>query len=256
MQNMQGASQDRGKILADSIHNWWRDAGVDYLCQDQPANWLTVLDAPRLMPSIPAGEILHSPSPKPFVASSPVWPDEFASLQKAIATDPSMPGSGYGPTRAVPVGIAQADLMILTDFPEPEDFLAGELGHGAAGQLLQAMLSACGYSVGEVHLAALAYSRPASGALPKQEANLLANFARHQIKTVQPKRLLLLGTAVSEIILGKELMEARSNLPDFNQEGRNLGAVATFHPRTLLARPILKAQAWKDLQRIVKRDIV
>ena len=167
-----------------------------------------------------------------------------------------MPGNSYGPARAMPVGIAQADLMVLTDFPESEDIIAGELGHGAVGKLLQAMLSACGYSTGEVHLAALAHCRPASGALPKQDANLLADFARHQIKIVQPKRMLLLGTAVSEILLGKELMDARSNLPDFNQDGRNLTSVATFHPRTLLARPILKAQAWKDLQRIVKRDIV
>lgn len=253
---MQVAPQDRGKILADSIHSWWRDVGVDYLCQDEPTNWLADTDEPRTMPQVAAVNIPQAPAFAPSPAPNSIWPAEYDALQKAIATDPSMPGNGYGPTRALPVGIVQADLLVLTDFPESEDIIAGELGHGTVGMLLHAMLSACGYSTGEVHLAALAHSRPASGALPKQDAGLLADFARHQIKIAQPKRMLLLGTAVSEVLLGMELMEARSNLPDFNQDGRNLTAVATFHPRTLLARPILKAQAWKDLQRIVKRDIV
>ncbi len=253
---MQVAPQDRGKILADSIHSWWRDAGVDYLCQDEPTNWLADTDEPRPIPPVAAPNIPQAPASMPAAAPITVWPAEYDALQNAIATDPSMPGNGYGPARAMPVGILQADLMVLTDFPESEDIMAGELGRGAVGKLLHAMLSACGYTTGQVHMAALAHSRPASGALPKQDTNLLADFARHQIKIAQPKRMLLLGTAVSEILLGKELMEARSNLPDFNQDGRILTSVATFHPRTLLARPILKAQAWKDLQRIVKRDIV
>jgi DNA polymerase len=71
---------------------------------------------------------------------------------------------------------------------------------------------------------------------------------------VRPQRLLLLGTAVSTALTGQELMAARAGLPDFNQDGRTMATVATFHPRTLLARPILKAQAWQDLQAIVKKD--
>lgn len=43
-------------------------------------------------------------------------------------------------------------------------------------------------------------------------------------------------------------MDARGRLHDFNHDGGKLAAVATYHPRTLIARPALKAQAWQDLQ--------
>ena len=35
--------------------------------------------------------------------------------------------------------------------------------------------------------------------------------------------------------------------------GRNIAALTTFHPRTLIARPAMKAQAWRDLQMFAKR---
>jgi uracil-DNA glycosylase len=49
-------------------------------------------------------------------------------------------------------------------------------------------------------------------------------------------------------------MAARQNLAKINHKDRKMAAVATFHPRTLLARPMLKAQAWKDLQMLLRSD--
>ena len=251
---MQVAPQDRVKILAESIVNWWRDAGVDYLCAETPTNWL---DEPAPPPIKTLDPVRRPSSPSAPTAAQPIiteWPMDFASLQTAIAGDTSLPGNNYGPTRAVPRAVHAPDLMVLVDFPEEEDLQAGSLGSGPVGALLHAMVKACGYAEAKVYIGALAHSRPASGALSPSDLPLLANFARHQIKVSQPKRLLFLGSTVSEALLGQELMSARTNLPDFNQDGGILTAVATFHPRTLLARPVLKAQAWRDLQRIVLKD--
>ncbi len=251
---MQAAPQDRGKILADSILGWWRDAGVDYLCGETTTNWL---DEPA-PPPIKAEAAVRRPASTPIasIAAMPVrkdWPTDFETLQSVIDSDASFPGNGYSPARATTHAVQAPELMIFVDFPEEADLAAGKLGHGPVGQSLQAMLKACGYAAQNVHLAALAHSRPASGALPPQDMPVLGDFARHQIKVTKPGKLLLLGSSVSEALLGQELMSARTNLPDFNQDGGILTAVATFHPRTLLARPVLKAQAWKDLQRIVQK---
>ncbi len=251
---MQVAPQDRGKILADSILSWWRDAGVEYLCADQTVNWLE--EQPQSRP------VLEEPNRPVAISKSPIevpapartdWPCEFSALITAIASAPLLPGNSYSPARAAPLAVNNAALMVIVDFPEEEDLQTGTLGHGPVGKLLHAMLKACGFAPDEVHIAALAHSRPASSALPQQDIPLLAKFAQHQIKVAAPERLLLLGTAVSEALIGKELMEARGFLPDFNQDGGNLPTVVTFHPRTLLARPVLKGQAWKDLQRIVRK---
>ena len=255
MQNMQAAPLDRGKILADSIHSWWRDAGVAYLCGDETTNWLAM---PAAQPERVEPPVRRpSANPSAPVAAPPVrtdWPADFEGMQAAIGGDATLPGNGYSPGRAAPQGMASAALMVLVDFPEEEDLRAESFGNGPVGRLLQAMLAACGYAPQELYLGALAHSRPASGALPGADMALLADFARYQIKVAQPARLLCLGSAVSEAVLGQELMQARANLPDFNQDGGILTVVATFHPRTLLARPVLKAQAWKDLQRIVRKD--
>lgn len=254
MQNMQVAPQDRGKILADSIIGWWHDAGVDYLCGETTTNWLEEPAATQTRTEAPPKRASAEAAPRAKHVSKTDWPSGFEALQLAITNDPAIPGNGYSPARAAPHAIHSSELMVLFDFPEEDDLRAGALGNGAIGTLLHAMLKACGYAPENVHLSALAHSRPASGALLPTDLPQLAEFARYQIKIAQPKRLLLLGSAVSEAILGQELMQARTNLPDFNQDGCILTAVATFHPRTLLARPTLKAQAWKDLQRIVRKD--
>ena len=252
---MQVAPQDRGKILAESILGWWRDAGVDYLCGEAPTNWLNDAAIAASRNEAPPMRSAASPTPVAKQASRTVWPDDFDALQSAIANDASLPGSGYSPVRAAPHAVHASELMVLMDFPEEEDLRAGVLGNGPVGTLLQAMLRACGYAPQNVHLGALAYSRPASGALSPADLPLLADFARHQIKVTRPQKLLFLGTTVSEALLGEELMTARQILPDFNQDGVSLATVTTFHPRTLLARPVLKAQAWRDLQRIVRKDL-
>lgn len=257
---MQVARPDGGQSYAESILAWWRDAGVEYLCQDEPLNWL---EMPAANP-LPARTIekagIEAASPavdakRPGIAPPKSdWPKDFASFVAAIRSDASLPGNGYGRRLAPPVAAENAELMVVCDFPDEAELDAGQMGHGASGQLLKAMVAACGYDPAHVHIAALAHSRPASGALPSHDAAELARLARHHISLVRPQRLLFLGTAVSEILTEKDLMTARAGLPDFNQDGRSMATVATFHPRTLIARPILKRQAWQDLQAIVKKD--
>ena len=255
---MQVAKPNREKILADSIIAWWRDAGVDYLCGDDPMSWLD--DAAEVSEPAPAPVARATASAKtPLAAPAKLaptiaWPAEFEGLMAAISSDSALPGNAYGRQIAAPISIPEPELMVIYDLPEEADIAAGQLGNGPTGQLLKAMFGACGYLSGQVHITALAHSRSASGALPPADLPLLAKFAQHQISLVRPQRMLLLGTAVSTALTGQELMAARAGLPDFNQDGRTMATVATFHPRTLLARPILKAQAWQDLQAIVKKD--
>jgi len=257
---MQVAGPVGGKTYAESFLTWWRDAGVDYLCQDAPLNWLERTDdkiTERQAADRPLVKAQLGPvdAPRPVSAKATTsWPKDFAELMAAIASDAGLPGNGYSRRIASPFAVENAELMVICDFPEEAELASGQMGHGPTGQLLKAMVTACGYDPARVHIAALAHSRPASGALPPNDISLLADFARHHIAVAKPQRLLLLGTAVSEILTGTELMSARSGLPDFNQDGRSMATVATFHPRTLLARPILKRQAWQDLQAIVKKD--
>jgi DNA polymerase len=70
-----------------------------------------------------------------------------------------------------------------------------------------------------------------------------AEIAKRHIALARPKRLILFGDGPCVALLGKRLVEARGHL----HKVAGVRAIATFHPRHLLNRPLDKSLAWKDL---------
>jgi uracil-DNA glycosylase len=110
--------------------------------------------------------------------------------------------------------------------------------------------------LGVCYWTALATTIPAAGELADAALPELAGFVRHQIDLVDPENIIMLGSSACRALLGLELMESRRNLQYFNHDGGKKAVLTTFHPRTLIARPQMKSQAWKDLQMFVKKDIL
>jgi uracil-DNA glycosylase len=242
--------------LAASVLAWWRDAGVDYLTDGEPMNWLS----PEMAAPV-VGRFVETPAvtqpiqaPVPAAPKAQAWPDDLSTLKAMITNKAGLPGLNYGPACAAPTGEAGATAMIIGDFPEEEEIAAGQLGSGIVAKLMTNMLLAAQIIPDLSYITALAHSRPATGSLPKADLAELAAFARHQIKLVQPKVVVLFGSAACEALLGAELMAARGRLEIINHDDRKTAAIATFHPRTLMAQPQLKAQAWKDLQMLARKD--
>ncbi len=76
----------------------------------------------------------------------------------------------------------------------------------------------------------------------------LAEIARHHVGLIRPRGLLLLGNAASRAVLGTELTSARGHLHAVDHKNGKSQAVASFHPRFLIEKPMAKAESWKDLQ--------
>ncbi len=253
---MLSSDKTQTTAIVASLVDWWKMAGVDYLVQDSPVDWLEPVEAEAAPPpeAIPTRAKATEPTAAlPDITQSD-WPTDIAALQNAIMMGHMLPGNQYGGKPAVPVGLASAPLMIIGDLPDIEEIDAGRLGQGAAGRLLGNMVKAIGYDIANCYLSALATTRPATGELPEQDLANLAAFALHQIDLVGPQHILILGSATCRALLGAELMDVRVSKPDINHIVGKKAATPTFHPRTLLARPILKAQAWQDLQMIAKKD--
>lgn len=238
--------------LAESALAWWRDAGVDYVTDGQPANWL----APMVARPAPAKleEKAFIEPPLASKAARAVWPDDLAALKTMIRDGSGLPGLSYGLPCAVPSGEAGATAMVIGDFPEEEDIAALQFGCGAVAGLATNMLLASGIVPDLAYTCALAHSRPAASSLPKGDLADLAAFARHHIDLVHPKIVVLFGSAACEAMLGEELMAVRGQLRFIKHNDRKTAVVATFHPRTLIAQPQLKAQAWRDLQLLVRKE--
>jgi uracil-DNA glycosylase len=253
-------SQDHHLRLAESAIAWWRDAGVDYICDATAMDWLASQPAPTAVPSTIDQPVKAAPSRAietaiaiaPMVATAD-WPQDLPALQMACTTGMNLPGCHYSNHRIAPLGSTGARVMMISDFPEEAELVARSFGHGPVSALLRNMLLAANVAPDFCFQTALALSRPATGALPKDDMLLLGDFVRHQIALVQPEIVLILGTAACEALLGQDLMRARGSLHYINHDDRKTAAVTTFHPRTLLAQPQLKGKAWQDLQILTRK---
>ncbi len=243
-------------LAATSYMDWWSAAGVDYLVDAEPFNWLS--EEPDEPEKAKATQMVDAgPLVKPQIAAPKApWPEQLDVLVAQIAEGAALPGNDFGGHSAAPSGNMKASLMIVTDLPDSDEVDLRSLGSGNSGKLLRKMIAAIGHQLDECYLSALACTRPATGDLPESDIADLASFILHQVKILKPQIILILGSIACQALLDAELMTARGNLHYINHDGQKVLAVTTFHPRTLLARPMLKAQAWKDLQMLIPKGAV
>lgn len=236
-----GADQnfDFAGAVASTL-DWWRDAGVDTLVENEVRDWLAPPPAAAPVVSPDAVAAVAAPAPAAL-------PDNLAAFL-AWRTGADAPEAGWPGASIAATGPADADIMIFVDCPDREDGDDGRLLSGAPGALFDRMLTAIGLSRDMVHLAALCVRRPTTGRAARDLEQRLGEIARHHIGLVAPKRLLLLGDAPSRAILGTDRAQAGGLLRQLNHRNGLTEAVASFHPRFLIGTPAAKAQAWKDLQ--------
>jgi uracil-DNA glycosylase family 4 len=230
---------------AASALDWWHEAGVDTLVDDAPRDWFAAPE-PLVVPAAAPAAPVVTPSAMPHLLA------DFLNWRSGA----EVPEADWSGVSLSAVGPADATVMVLVDCPDrddgPDNGGAGALLSGASGRLLDKMLAAIGLTRDEVHLAAVCAKRPTAGRIQSEVEERLADIAKHHIGLVAPKRLLLLGNAASRAILGTELQAARGRLHGFNHKTGETSVVASFHPRFLIEKPAAKAEAWKDLQMLMR----
>jgi len=225
---MGGEMQAIDRIAAESLINWWQEAGVDHAVGESPRDWLR-----------------RNESPPPVTAPPAAPPDklsDLAAFHALLANSTSLPMNRPGAIRVAPQGVEAAKVMLLSDLPDHDDAVDGRPIGGEAWRLTQRMLAAIGIEPGEAYLASLSpFHVP--GARFNGELEACAALARDHIRLAKPKLLILFGDAPSRALLGEPLTRARGRVHRI--EG--VRTVASFHPRWLLQRPSDKALAWRDL---------
>jgi len=246
--------EDRRKITAfavvESLSGWWELAGVDSAVGESTLD-LLAQDAADTSPNMPVAATAEKKQAEAPATPSIMWPNDMDALREMVVGGAPLPGNAYGPIRFPSVGPVSCDVMVISDLP---DILSSpETTTSLNAALLQRMLAAIGIDIAQCHCTWLATSMPSTAEVPENNLPDLAAFMLHQIKLIRPKSLVILGSAACKALLGDELMHARAELRNVNHDGRNITTLATFHPRTLIARPAMKKQAWRDLQMFAKR---
>ena len=241
-----GLEQKIDTAIGASALDWWREAGVDALIDEVPRNWLATEPAP-----VP---LRHAPAARPAAPVAPAlsFPDTLAAFETWRLSDDA-PEAAWPGARIGAQGSAASGLMILLEMPERED-VPDKLLSGTPGALFDRMLAAIGRDRASIYLAPMAVVRPISGRIPAEAEASLATLIRAHIRLAAPKALLIIGNAASRALIGTDVARARGHLHVINHEGGegSATAVASFHPRFLLERPAAKAEAWKDLQLLIR----
>ena len=150
------------------------------------------------------------------------------------------------------VGNQRAQLMIIGEAPGAEEDKQGEPFVGRAGQLLNSMLKALGFSRDEVYIANILKCRPPKNRDPKpDEAVACRPYLEAQIALLAPRAILAVGRVAAQNLLGVDTpigkMRGKSyniNLLSYDTE---IPVIVTYHPAYLLRSPQEKRKAWHDL---------
>ncbi len=142
------------------------------------------------------------------------------------------------------------DILFVGEGPGAEEDARGIPFVGKAGQLLDKMIEAMGYSRQEVFLANVVKCRPPKNRKPlPEEMKLCLPYLRQQIRLIRPRVIVGLGGTAMEGLLGKPV--AITRMRGIWQECEGIKLMPTFHPSYLLRDAAKKKDAWLDLKAVL-----
>lgn len=147
-------------------------------------------------------------------------------------------------------GDSSARLMFVGEGPGADEDASGIPFVGKAGQLLNNMIAAMGLKREEVYIANIVKCRPPGNRTPEfVEATTCSQFLLKQIDIVHPEVIVALGATAATYLLG--VKQSLASLRGVWHSARGAKVAVTYHPAFLLRDPRQKAEAWKDLQRVM-----
>lgn len=146
-------------------------------------------------------------------------------------------------------GSIEAELCFIGEAPGADEDAQGKPFVGAAGQLLNRIIAACGLTREEVYICNTIKCRPPANRTPSpDEAANCSGFLERQLDLVKPKYIVCLGSTAATYLLGtkRPLGELRGKFHEY----RGIPVMVTYHPAYLLPHrnPAKKKDVWEDMK--------
>ncbi len=155
------------------------------------------------------------------------------------------------PTWFSGTGAADARLLFVGEAPGADEDQQGLPFVGAAGKLLNNMLSKLGLSREEVYIANILKSRPPGNRDPEaDEIAACLPFLEKQIQAIRPRVIVTLGRIAAQALLGTK--EPLTKLRGRWQRYDDIRVMPTFHPSYLLRFPQERHKTWDDMQQVME----
>ena len=148
-------------------------------------------------------------------------------------------------------GAAQARLLFVGEAPGADEDQQGLPFVGAAGKLLNNLLSKLGLSREEVYIANVLKSRPPGNRDPESdEITACLPFLKKQIQAIRPQVIVTLGRIAVQALLGTK--EPLTKMRGRWQRYHDIRVMPTFHPSYLLRFPQERHKTWEDMQQVME----
>jgi DNA polymerase len=231
--------------------------------------WLPTAPLPETTPSVSPAEVpmtAHASSlfPDDDPAPSPLPTDSLTVAQRRQALEvlaetvshcTRCPSLAATRTQTVfGVGPLAVELCFIGEAPGADEDAQGEPFVGAAGQLLNRIIAACGLKREEVYICNIIKCRPPGNRTPQaDEAANCRAYLDKQLELVRPKFICALGGTAAKNLLStdKSLGQLRRQFHDY----RGIPVLCTYHPAFLLPHrsPEKKRDVWEDMKMLLAR---
>lgn len=141
-------------------------------------------------------------------------------------------------------------LVFMGEAPGADEDRKGLPFVGAAGQLLDKIIAACGLRRQDVYILNTLKCRPPGNRTPlPEEAANCRPFLDAQLEIIRPEFICCLGAVAAQNLLATDVSigRLRGRLHDY----KGIKVVCTYHPAYLLRNPSAKRQTWDDMQMLM-----
>ena len=146
-------------------------------------------------------------------------------------------------------GSRSAKIMLIGEGPGADEDAQGVPFVGKAGKLMNMAFEGLGIKREELYIANIVKCRPPGNRNPeKDEADACKEYLEAQIKLVNPKIIVLLGSVALKNVLGEEYGITKTRGQWIEKEG--IIYMPTFHPAALLRDEDKKIAFWNDLKEV------
>lgn len=229
-------------------------AGIEWLPTAAPPPRRRRVPEP---PADAAGSLFDVPAAEPtgVVKSRDERSRELTVLAERVSTCPRCPELVATRTQTVfGVGPVDAEVLFIGEAPGADEDRLGEPFVGAAGQLLNRILAACGLQREEVYICNVIRCRPPGNRTPTPvEAANCREYLDRQLDLVRPKYICCLGGTAAQHLLGTTapLGKLRGRFQNY----KGIPVMCTYHPAFLLPhrQPAKKKDVWEDMQMLLKK---
>jgi DNA polymerase len=152
------------------------------------------------------------------------------------------------------VGAVGAELCFIGEAPGADEDAQGEPFVGAAGQLLNRIIAACGMQREEVYICNIIKCRPPGNRTPQpDEAANCSGFLAKQLELIGPRFICCLGSTAARYLLSttESIGRLRGRFHDYH----GIPVLCTYHPAYLLPhrQPEKKRDVWEDMKMLLAR---